>query len=78
MPGLLDPKKVKGKILLCTWTGYIEQGYEALRLGAVGMISANKEEFGNYISGFPPQPLPTASVDYFDGLTIKDYINSTK
>ncbi|POO02849.1 Subtilase [Trema orientale] len=77
--GTLDPKKVKGKILVCLLTGYdgIEIGQRAVLAGAVGFILANDEEKGNDIIG-DPHFLPASHVNYTDGQLVFAYLNSTK
>ncbi|XP_057757349.1 subtilisin-like protease SBT5.3 [Arachis stenosperma] len=77
--GTLDPKKVKGKIVLCLRgsSSRAEKGEEALLAGAVGMVLANDKIDGNEILA-DPHLLPASHVNFTDGLTIFDYINSTK
>ncbi|KAL4380205.1 hypothetical protein S245_011458 [Arachis hypogaea] len=77
--GTLDPKKVKGKIVLCLRgsSSRAEKGEEALLAGAVGMVLANDKIDGNEILA-DPHLLPASHVNFTDGLAIFDYINSTK
>nr|GLL29428.1 subtilisin-like protease SBT5.3 isoform X2 [Ipomoea trifida] len=77
--GTLDPKKVKGKILVCLRgdNDRIEKSHEAALAGAVGMILANDEESGNEIIA-DAHFLPATHVTYSAGLAIFDYINKTK
>ncbi|TKY55328.1 Subtilisin protease SBT5.4 [Spatholobus suberectus] len=75
----LDPKKVKGKILVCLSGGNsnIKEGVEAASLGAVGVILANDKDTGNEISP-DPHVLPASNVDPASGSYIYSYINRTK
>ncbi|KAF2323871.1 hypothetical protein GH714_002769 [Hevea brasiliensis] len=79
LPGTLDPKKVKGKILVCLRgiTGRVEKGEEALLAGAVGMILANDEFSGNELIA-DAHVLPAAHVNFTDGQAAIAYINSTR
>ncbi|XP_019158641.1 PREDICTED: subtilisin-like protease SBT5.3 [Ipomoea nil] len=80
-PGTLDPKKVKGKILVCLGGKFegIEQSHEAALAGAVGMILANNNETFDYINiAASPYLLPATHVTYRNGLAIFDYINKTR
>ena len=76
-PGSLDPKKVKGKILVCInlETPRTEKGRVAALAGAVGMILANNFE-GDEVAD--AHVLPASNVDYNDTLSVVHYINSTK
>nr|GMD03542.1 subtilisin-like protease SBT5.3 [Ipomoea batatas] len=78
-PGTLDPKQVKGKILVCLrgGTARTDKSHQAALAGAVGMILANDEDSGNEIIG-DPHFLPATHVTYSDGLAIFDYINKTR
>lgn len=74
----LDPKKVKGKILVCLRgeNARISKGYHALQAGAVGMILANDKDSGN--DTLPDTHfLPTSHITYTDGQQVFAYINST-
>ncbi|KAK7273471.1 hypothetical protein RIF29_14521 [Crotalaria pallida] len=75
----LDPKKVKGKIVLCLRgiNARVDKGEQALLAGAVGMVLANDKTTGNEILA-DPHVLPASHVNFTDGLTIFSYINSTK
>lgn len=77
--GTLDPRKVKGKILVCLRgdAARAGKGVQAARAGAVGMILANDEEAGNEILA-DPHVLPASHVNYTDGNYIFTYINRTK
>ncbi|KAF7142287.1 hypothetical protein RHSIM_Rhsim05G0181300 [Rhododendron simsii] len=77
--GTLDPKKVKGKILVCLSgeNTRMEKGILAALAGAVGMILCNDESDGNKIIA-DPHYLPASHINYTDGLVVYAYINSTK
>nr|GMD07263.1 subtilisin-like protease SBT5.3 [Ipomoea batatas] len=78
-PGTLDPKQVKGKILVCLrgGTARIDKSHQAALAGAVGMILANDENSGNEIIA-DAHFLPATHVTYSDGLAIFNYINNTR
>ncbi|EXB51049.1 Subtilisin-like protease [Morus notabilis] len=78
-PGALDPKKVKGKILVCLWKEMtsIEMGEQAALAGAVGMILANDIESGNRVNA-DLHVLPVSHITYNDGKLVLDYLNSSK
>ncbi|KAG2682684.1 hypothetical protein I3760_11G202500 [Carya illinoinensis] len=73
--GTLDPKKVKGKILVCLRgeNARVDKGYQALAAGAVGMILANDESNGNGVSA-DPHLLPTSHISYTDGQRVFAYL----
>ncbi|RDX60594.1 Subtilisin-like protease SBT5.4, partial [Mucuna pruriens] len=78
--GTLDPKKAKGKILVCflkelDGLTYAEQ--EALSTGTVGLILANNKQRGNDIMPFA-HLLPTSHINYTDGEYVYSYIKDTK
>ncbi|CAK8562879.1 unnamed protein product [Lathyrus sativus] len=75
----LDPKKVKGKILVCLRgeTLRVDKGVQASRVGAIGMILANDEASGNGVIA-DPHVLPATNVGCVDGSAIYNYINHTK
>ncbi|XP_039015786.1 subtilisin-like protease SBT5.4 [Hibiscus syriacus] len=77
--GSLDPKKVKGKILVCLRgeNARTDKGMQALHAGAVGLILANDDKSGNEIIA-DPHLLPATHLNFTDGLTVLAYINSTK
>ncbi|KAK8579042.1 hypothetical protein V6N12_069377 [Hibiscus sabdariffa] len=77
--GTLDPKKVKGKILVCLRgeNARTDKGRQALLAGAVGMILVNDEKTGNEIIA-DPHLLPATHLNFTDGLTVFAYVNSTK
>ncbi|XP_030509610.2 subtilisin-like protease SBT5.3 [Cannabis sativa] len=77
----LDPKKVKGKILVClvgdeSFT--LDQGQEALLAGAVGMILVNNVSVGNH--GFTAElhVLPTSHLNVTQGNYVLEYLKTTK
>ncbi|XP_042518868.1 subtilisin-like protease SBT5.3 [Macadamia integrifolia] len=77
--GSLDPKKVKGKIVVCLWSPIqrLENGKEVADAGGIGMILVN-----DISTGYETIPdlyvLPTSHISSDDGLTLSSYINSTK
>lgn len=77
--GSLDPKKVKGKIILCLRgeNARVDKGYAAAQAGAVGMILANAEQNGDELIA-DAHLLPVSHVSYTDGQSIYQYINFTK
>uniref|UniRef100_A0A7N0UIF5 Subtilisin-like protease SBT5.3 n=1 Tax=Kalanchoe fedtschenkoi TaxID=63787 RepID=A0A7N0UIF5_KALFE len=77
-PGTLDPKKVKGKILVCLRgeNGRMEKGQQAVLAGAVGMILCNDEASGDTLVA-DPHLLPAVQINYADGQTVFQYLNST-
>lgn len=77
--GTLDPRKVKGKIVVCL-RGDIERtekSQEAAMAGAVGMILVNNKESGNEIDA-DPHVLPASHINYTDGLALFTYITNTR
>ncbi|KAK3184590.1 hypothetical protein Dsin_031876 [Dipteronia sinensis] len=77
--GKLDPKKVKGKILVCLRgeNSRVGKGEQAILAGAVGMVLANRNDTGNEIVA-DPHLLPATHINYNDGVALFNYINSTK
>nr|XP_011461611.1 PREDICTED: subtilisin-like protease SBT5.4 [Fragaria vesca subsp. vesca] len=77
--GTLDPKKVKGKILVCQRgkNARTEKGEMAALAGAVGMVLVNDEASGNEIIA-DPHVLPATHLTYADGKRVFQYLNSTK
>ncbi|KAK3444593.1 hypothetical protein EUGRSUZ_A00964 [Eucalyptus grandis] len=77
--GTLDPRKVKGKILVCLRgdNARVDKGEQALLASAVGMVLANNLVSGSEILS-DPHFLPASHVNYTDGAAIFSYINSTK
>ncbi|CAA0818033.1 Subtilisin-like protease SBT5.4, partial [Striga hermonthica] len=79
LPGTLDPKKVRGKIVVCLGGEnlHLEKGWVAARAGAVGMILSNDEIWGSTITA-EQHFLPAAHIDYADGRALFSYLISTK
>lgn len=79
MEGVLDPKKVKGKILVCLRgrNDRVEKGQAAALAGAAGMILCNDKVDGNEIIA-DPHVLPASHINYKDGHAVFAYIASTK
>ena len=77
--GTLDPKKVKGKIVLCLRgiNARVDKGEQALLAGAVGMVLANDKTTGNEIIA-DPHVLPASHINFSDGVEVFNYINSSK
>jgi len=77
--GTLDPKKAKGKILVCLRgdNARVDKGEQAMLAGAVGMILANNELSGNEILA-DPHVLPASHINFTDGVAVFAYVNSTK
>ncbi|PIA43768.1 hypothetical protein AQUCO_01800075v1 [Aquilegia coerulea] len=77
--GSLDPKKVKGKILVCTRgdNARVDKGLQAELAGAVAMVLSNDVSTGNEIIA-DAHVLPASHITYTDGLAVFEYINSTK
>ncbi|GFQ05873.1 subtilisin-like protease sbt5.3 [Phtheirospermum japonicum] len=77
--GTLDPKKVKGKILVCLRgdNARVDKGEQAALAGAVGMVLPNNLASGNEILA-DPHLLPASQINYTDGLALLAYINSTR
>ncbi|XP_038904203.1 uncharacterized protein LOC120090550 [Benincasa hispida] len=77
--GSLDPRKVKGKIIICLRgeNARVDKGYVAAQAGAVGMILANTEQNEDELIA-DAHLLPVSHVSYTDGQSIYQYINSTK
>lgn len=77
--GTLNPKKVKGKILVCLRgeNPRVDKGEQAALAGAVGFILANDMQSGNELIA-DPHVLPASHVNFSDGAAVFNYINSTK
>ncbi|CAN1336855.1 Subtilisin-like protease SBT5.4 [Linum perenne] len=75
----LDPKKTRGKIVVCLrgGNGRLETGIEAASAGAVGMIFCNNKTYGDELIA-DPHYLPAVHISYKDSLLVYHYINSTK
>lgn len=77
--GTLDPKKVKGKIVVCL-RGDIERtdkSHEAAATGAIGMVLVNDKDSGNEVDA-DPHVLPASHINYTDGLALFSYISNTR
>ncbi|XP_023553317.1 subtilisin-like protease SBT5.4 [Cucurbita pepo subsp. pepo] len=77
--GSLDPKKVKGKIVVCHRgnNGRVDKGYVAAQAGAVAMILVDDEVDGDGLMA-DAHLLPASHISYDDGELVYQYINSTK
>ncbi|MED6123302.1 hypothetical protein PIB30_047836, partial [Stylosanthes scabra] len=78
--GSLDPKKTKGKILVCLLNeidGLVYAEEEALSKGTIGLILANNKQRGNDIIAYA-HLLPTTHINYTDGEYVYSYIRATK
>ncbi|CAN1753225.1 Subtilisin-like protease SBT5.4 [Linum perenne] len=75
----LDPKKARGKILVCLRgvNGRLEKGSVVASAGAVGMILCNNKTNGDELIA-DPHFLPAVHISYKDSLAVYHYINSTK
>ncbi|KAH7429154.1 hypothetical protein KP509_09G033200 [Ceratopteris richardii] len=78
LPGLLDPARVKGKIVLCDrgLTGRAAKGIVVKEAGGAGMILANGFENGEELVA-DSHLLPAILVGYSEGNAIRDYITKT-
>ncbi|GAY55140.1 hypothetical protein CUMW_162130 [Citrus unshiu] len=65
--GTLDPKKVKGKILVCldVNTSSVDKGLQAALAGAVGVVLINIQDFG-YDRTADPHVLPASAISFND------------
>lgn len=77
--GSLDPTKAKGKIIVCHLgdNSRIDKGFEVVRVGGVGMIIVNDKKDGSNLN-IDLHILPASHLNYEDGLSIAQYMNSTK
>ncbi|KAE9602686.1 putative cucumisin [Lupinus albus] len=78
--GSLDPEKTQGKILFCIANHgeyTIDQGIEAARVGAAGIILADYDFSWSSIS-LEPHVLPASHVNFTEGYKILTYIKQTK
>ena len=77
--GSLDPKKVKGKIVVgLNWgNSGVDKGHVAAQAGAVGMILVNNKESGDELLPYA-HLLPKSHISYTDGESLNQYIQSTK
>jgi len=79
-PDSLDPKKVKGKIVICLRDEgdyRVAMGISVLEAGGVGMVVVNDENFGDNIR-VDPHLLPATHITYNAGTVLHSYIKSTK
>ncbi|XP_057871600.2 subtilisin-like protease SBT1.5 [Cryptomeria japonica] len=79
MEGSLDPKMVKGKIVVCDRGNNprVAKGAEVKRAGGVGMILANSESDGEGLVA-DAHVLPTSAVGAKEAELIRKYIATTK
>ncbi|CAL5023379.1 unnamed protein product [Urochloa decumbens] len=79
MIGALDPKKVKGKVVVCLRgiNARVAKGEAVKQAGGVGMVLANDVSTGNEIIA-DAHVLPATQIKYKDGLLLYSYLNSTK
>ncbi|CAN6237464.1 unnamed protein product [Urochloa humidicola] len=79
MIGALDPKKVKGKIVVCLRgiNARVAKGEAVKQAGGAGMVLANDASTGNEIIA-DAHVLPATQIKYHDGLLLYSYLNSTK
>lgn len=79
LEGSLDPRKAKGKIIVCLRgeNGRVEKGFVVLKAGGAGMILVNDKQHGSGTLA-DPHIVPAVHISYTDGLSIAQYINSTK
>ncbi|CAL0301073.1 unnamed protein product [Lupinus luteus] len=79
--GTLDPRKVKGKILVCLRgeNARVEKGLVALEAGAAAMILYNDaRDVYDFELIADPHFLPAVELTYEDGLALVAYIDSTR
>jgi len=80
VPRTLDPKKVKGKIVVCTHSEYMSpplKGLTVRNAGGAGMVLVNTKALGDELSA-DPHLLPAIHITYSDALVLFSYLNSTK
>eukprot|EP00252_Welwitschia_mirabilis_P014131 TRINITY_DN3116_c0_g1_i9.p1 TRINITY_DN3116_c0_g1~~TRINITY_DN3116_c0_g1_i9.p1 ORF type:complete len:762 (-),score=169.38 TRINITY_DN3116_c0_g1_i9:277-2562(-) len=77
--GALDPKKVKGKIVVCLRgiNGRVEKGLAVYVAGGAGMILCNPPDKGNEVVA-DSHFLPATHLNAEDGQSVFNYINSTR
>lgn len=82
--GSLDPEKAKGKIVVCLYAilrenaiDMVEMGKVVKGAGGVGMVVANDERLGDYLTA-DWHVLPATYITYADGVRLFSYLNSTK
>ncbi|MQM21882.1 hypothetical protein Taro_054928, partial [Colocasia esculenta] len=78
-PGSLDPKKVKGKIVVCLRGDIdrVDKAQEVAKAGGVGMVLANDAAYGDDLSA-DPYTISAVHVNYAGARIIYSYLNSTK
>lgn len=76
----LDPKKAKGKILVCRRSGKdrVNKDGVASSVGAIGVILVNNAGFSTNDLLVDAQVIPSSNVNLEDGSNILNYINQTK
>ncbi|KAE9608408.1 putative cucumisin [Lupinus albus] len=76
-PGSLDPKRVRGKVVVCDRgvIARVEKGVVVKKAGGVGMILANTAESGEE-SVADRHVLPTVAVGKIAGDKIREYVGS--
>ncbi|KAH9793862.1 subtilisin-like protease SBT5.3 [Citrus sinensis] len=74
---ILDPNKVKGKILVWSNKFRVAGGQLAALAGAVGVVLINIQDFG-YDRTADPHVLPASAISFNDGDSLLGYVNSTK
>ncbi|EPS74422.1 hypothetical protein M569_00335, partial [Genlisea aurea] len=77
--GTLDPKKSKGKILVCLRgvTARVDKGEQCLLAGAAGMVLVNDKSSGNEIIA-DPHVLPATHINYTDGIALLAHLKSKR
>lgn len=75
----LDPTKLAGKIVVCLRgvISRVSKGYVVAQAGAAGMILVNDKDNGDAIAT-DLHLLPASHVTFNDGISIFQYIKSTK
>ncbi|EPS60041.1 subtilase family protein, partial [Genlisea aurea] len=75
----LDPRKVKGKIVVCLRgdNARLEKGAVVARAGGAGMILCNDKADGSEIIA-DPHLLPATHINYTDGLKLFSYLNENR
>lgn len=79
LPGMLDPTRVKGKIVVCDRgvNARTAKGMVVQEVGAAGMILANTFESGEELIA-DSHVLPALLVSYSAGSAIKEYVAKTQ
>ncbi|OMP00482.1 hypothetical protein COLO4_12647 [Corchorus olitorius] len=75
MPGSLNPKLVKGKIVICGFIGSTEMGEQVKLAGGVGMVTVNFRDEDVIADA---HILPEASLGALASEAVTKYVNSTK